>query len=434
MYEFEKKYPEAYMRQVLALARQGEGKVSPNPMVGCIVVKDGEIIATGCHEQYGGYHAERNALLRCKEDPEGAELYVNLEPCCHYGKTPPCTEIIIEKKISKVYVGCLDPNPKVAGKGIKILQEHGILVETGILGQECRALNEVFFHYMETKLPFLAMKYAMTLDGKIACETGDSKWVTGEEARAYVHRLRNRYRGIMAGIGTVLADDPLLNCRMEGGRDPIRIICDSKLRIPLGSQIVKTAPQIETIVAWNPQAAEQWHLQQGATGGNSESTPKEMPDFGQKGTDKGSFREKVQKLIQQGITLLEIPMQPQKIAAQNNPPKTQQAMHLADCQPAVQKLQPQLSLPELFRQLASRGIDSILLEGGGTLNASALQEGLVQRAYAFIAPKLVAGAAAKSPIEGSGIPRMEDAVKLRDLEITRFGEDLCMTGRIAGKA
>lgn len=434
MYEFEKKSPEAYMRQVLALARQGEGKVSPNPMVGCIVVKDGEIIATGCHEQYGGYHAERNALLRCKEDPEGAELYVNLEPCCHYGKTPPCTEIIIEKKIRKVYVGCLDPNPKVAGKGIKILQEHGILVETGILEQECRALNEVFFHYMETKLPFLAMKYAMTLDGKIACETGDSKWVTGEEARAYVHRLRNRYRGIMAGIGTVLADDPLLNCRMEGGRDPIRIICDSKLRIPLGSQIVKTAPQIETIVAWNPQAAEQWHLQQVATGGNSEGTPKEMPDFGQKGTDKGSIREKVQKLIQQGITLLEIPMQPQKIAAQNNPPKTQQAMYLADCQPAILEPQPQLSLPELFRQLASRGIDSILLEGGGTLNASALQEGLVQRAYAFIAPKLVAGAAAKSPIEGSGIPRMEDAVKLRNLEITRFGEDLCMTGRIAGKA
>ena len=198
--------PEDYMQMVLELARRGEGKVSPNPMVGCVVVKEGRVIATGYHEAYGGYHAERNALLHCTEDPTGAELYVNLEPCCHYGKTPPCTEIILEKKIKKVYVGCLDSNPKVAGKGIEILREHGVSVETGILEQECRALNEVFFHYMEQKMPFVAMKYAMTLDGKIACETGDSKWVTEAETRGYVQRLRNRYRGIMAGIGTVLAE------------------------------------------------------------------------------------------------------------------------------------------------------------------------------------------------------------------------------------
>lgn len=392
-----KKSPEGYMRQVLELARKGEGKVSPNPMVGCVVVKDGDVIATGYHEQYGGYHAERNALLNCREDTEGAELYVNLEPCCHYGKTPPCTEIIMEKKIRKVYVGCLDSNPKVAGKGVKILQEHGIAVETGLLEQECRALNEVFFHYMEQKLPFAAMKYAMTLDGKIACETGDSKWVTGEEARAYVQRLRNRYRGIMAGIGTVLADDPMLNCRMEGGRHPIRIICDSRLRIPLDSQIVKTSRQIETIVAWNPKSAECWRMQKPAGGQGAE---------GQGTYAKiGSFEDKAKKLTQNGVRLLEIPDQPQG----------------------------QLCLPELFQQLAGRGIDSILLEGGGTLNASALQAGLVQRVYAFIAPKLVAGAAAKSPIEGSGVLKMADAVRLADLEITRFGEDLCMTGRIARK-
>lgn len=376
------KTPEYYMRKALELAKQGEGKVSPNPMVGCVVVKDGRVIATGYHKEYGGFHAERNALLNCTEEADGAELYVNLEPCCHYGKTPPCTEIIIEKKIKKVYVGCLDSNPKVAGQGIQILREHGILVETGILEHECRALNEVFFHYMEHKLPFLAMKYAMTLDGKIACETGDSKWITGEEARAYVQRLRNRYQGIMAGIGTVLADNPMLNCRMEGGRNPVRIICDSRLRIPIDSQIVKTASQIETIVAFHPKEAEQYRTKPGAE----------------------SLEETKQKLERQGMILLEIPA------------KGPQAIDLS----------------QLLQKLAERGIDSILLEGGGTLNASALQEGLIQRVYAFIAPKLVAGANAKSPVEGSGISFMRDAVRLEDTQVIRFGEDLCMTGRVNG--
>ncbi len=373
------KTPEDYMRQVLDLAVQGAGKVSPNPMVGCVVVKNGKTVAAGYHEQYGGYHAERNALKDCQEDLEGTELYVNLEPCCHYGKTPPCTEIIIEKKIGKVYVGCTDSNPKVAGKGIQILREHGILVETGILEQECRDLNEVFFHYMEHGTPFVAMKYAMTLDGKIACETGDSRWVTGEEARTYVQCLRNRYRGIMAGIGTVLSDDPMLNCRMEGGRNPVRIICDSRLRIPLDSQIVKTSSEIETIVAWNPREAARW-------GSQTEET--------------------VKKLEQQGVNLLEVPLKEQ---------------------------QNQLNLCYLLQKLADRGIDSILLEGGGTLNASFLQEGLVQRVYGFIAPKLVAGAQAKSPVEGRGISRMKDAVELQQTEVMRYGKDLCITGRIGGK-
>lgn len=389
----QKKTPEDYMRQVLALARQGEGKVSPNPMVGCVVVKNGTVIAEGYHEKYGGFHAERNALQNCQEDTEGAELYVNLEPCCHYGKTPPCTEIIIEKKIKKVYVGCLDSNPKVAGKGVQILQEHGISVQTGILEQECRALNEVFFHYMETKMPFLAMKYAMTLDGKIACETGDSKWVTGEESRNYVQCLRNRCRGIMAGIGTVLADDPMLNCRMEGGRNPVRIICDSRLRIPLDSQIVKTASEIETIIAWNPAKAFAWR----------EQSMEELTVFSEK---RKTVEEIKQELESHGVFLLEVPS----------------------------GTDGELELSYLLGQLAERGIDSILLEGGGTLNASALRANLVQRVYAFIAPKLVAGADAKSPVEGSGISRMKDAVRLEDLEVIRFGEDLCMTGRLTVKS
>lgn len=376
--------PEDYMRQALDLARQGEGKVSPNPMVGCVVVKEGRLIASGYHEVYGGFHAERNALMHCQEDTEGAELYVTLEPCCHYGKTPPCTEIIIEKKIKKVYIGCLDSNPQVAGNGVRILQEHGILVETGILEQECRKLNEVFFYYMEQKMPFLAMKYAMTLDGKIACETGDSRWVTGEESRVYVQKLRNRYRGIMAGIGTALADNPLLNCRMEGGRNPVRIICDAKLRIPIDSQIVKTSPQIETIIAWNPAAAETWREQNNV---------------------RESLEETGKYLKNQNITLLEVP------------------------EKEVDGIR-QLDLHVLLQKLAERGIDSILLEGGGTLNASALHEHLVQRVYAFIAPKLIAGAAAKSPVEGRGILRMQDAVKLQDVEMSVYGEDICITGVI----
>ena len=404
--------PEDYMQMVLELARRGEGKVSPNPMVGCVVVKEGRVIATGYHEAYGGYHAERNALLHCTEDPTGAELYVNLEPCCHYGKTPPCTEIILEKKIKKVYVGCLDSNPKVSGKGIEILREHGVAVETGILEQECRALNEVFFHYMEQKMPFVAMKYAMTLDGKIACETGDSKWVTEAETRGYVQRLRNRYRGIMAGIGTVLADDPMLNCRLKGGRNPVRIICDARLRIPWDSQIVATAKEIETIIVWNYQAAEQFYsMDKDAEHPKEEKQRQEHTKETQRRDPKAYQRipdrltETMVYLENKGITLLE------------NPLKSGTTV-------------PQLDLKVLFGQLAARGIDSILLEGGGTLNASALRQNLVQRVYAFIAPKLVAGANAKTPVEGEGISYMKDAVKLEHIQVSLFGVDICVSGRV----
>lgn len=404
--------PEDYMQMVLELARRGEGKVSPNPMVGCVVVKEGRVIATGYHEAYGGYHAERNALLHCTEDPTGAELYVNLEPCCHYGKTPPCTEIILEKKIKKVYVGCLDSNPKVSGKGIEILREHGVAVETGILEQECRALNEVFFHYMEQKMPFVAMKYAMTLDGKIACETGDSKWVTEAETRGYVQRLRNRYRGIMAGIGTVLADDPMLNCRLKGGRNPVRIICDARLRIPWDSQIVATAKEIETIIVWNYQAAEQFYsMDKDAEHPKEEKQRQEHTKETQRRDHKACQRipdrltETMVYLENKGITLLE------------NPLKSGTTV-------------PQLDLKVLFGQLAARGIDSILLEGGGTLNASALRQNLVQRVYAFIAPKLVAGANAKTPVEGEGISYMKDAVKLEHIQVSLFGVDICVSGRV----
>ncbi len=362
---------EEYMRRALELARKGEGHTSPNPMVGCVVVKDGRIISEGYHEKYGEFHAERNALTRCTEDTAGADLYVTLEPCCHQGKTPPCTDIIIEKKIARVFVGSMDSNPLVAGKGVQILRDHGIYVETGILDAECRKLNEVFYHYIATKTPFVVMKYAMTLDGKIACATGDSKWVTGEIARTQVHRMRGRYRGIMVGIGTVLADDPMLNCRVEGGVDPVRIICDSNLHIPTESQIVKTASDIETIVACSQEALESERKQ-----------------------------EKIRRLKEAGIQII----------------GTEGAHGV--------------NLVELMKKLGGQNIDSILLEGGGTLNASALEDGIVNKVYAYIAGKLIGGMDARSPVEGMGVDRMADAITLQNMEIEKLGDDFCIVGYV----
>ena len=230
-----------YMLRAIQLAKKGEGWTNPNPMVGAVIVKDGKIIGEGYHKKYGELHAERNAIASLTESAEGAVIYVTLEPCCHHGKTPPCTEAIIEQKIRKVVIGSRDPNPKVAGKGVQMLREAGVTVVEDFMREECDQLNPVFFHYITMKTPYVVMKYAMTLDGKIATKTGASKWITGESARKEVQHMRHQYMGIMAGIGTVLADDPMLNVRVEGWKSPVRIVCDSKLRIPPGSQIVKSA-------------------------------------------------------------------------------------------------------------------------------------------------------------------------------------------------
>lgn len=362
---------EEYMRRALELARKGEGHTSPNPMVGCVVVKDGRIISEGYHEKYGEFHAERNALTRCTEDTAGADLYVTLEPCCHQGKTPPCTDIIIEKKIARVFVGSMDSNPLVAGKGVQILRNHGIYVETGILDAECRKLNEVFYHYIATKTPFVVMKYAMTLDGKIATKTGASKWITGEAARAEVQHMRHRYMGIMAGIGTVIADDPMLNVRVEGWKSPIRILCDSGLRIPLDGQIVKSAGKYRTIVAY---------------------------------ADSENTEAKRKRLHEMGVETIWCP-------DENN----------------------QVDLKKLMRYLGEEGIDSILLEGGGTLNDSALRAGIVQEVQAFIAPKLFGGMNSKTPVEGIGVRFPSEAVKLKCTDICQIGEDIRITCQVCGK-
>lgn len=366
---------EKYMRRAIELAKKGSGHVNPNPLVGAVIVRDGEIIGEGYHECYGQLHAERNAIANAKKrgnSLEGSTIYVTLEPCCHYGKTPPCTEAIIEEKIARVVVGSDDPNPLVSGKGFQMLREKGIEVIPHFLKEECDAMNHVFFHYIRTGTPYVAMKYAMTMDGKIACYTGDSKWVTGEESRAHVQTLRNHYKGIMAGIGTVLADDPMLNCRIEGGRDPIRIIADSHLRIPIDSQLVRTAGQQPLIVACLPDADE----------------------------------EKAAQLQEKGVEVLRIP-----------------GVTTADI---TEEQKEVISLPILMKELGARKIDGILLEGGGQLNESALQAGIVDRIYCYIAPKIFGGAQAKTPVEGQGLTRAADAWQFNRIGMQEFGQDILL--------
>ena len=366
---------EKYMRRAIKLAKKGSGHVNPNPLVGAVIVREGEIIGEGYHECYGQLHAERNAIANAKKrgnSLEGSTIYVTLEPCCHYGKTPPCTEAIIEEKIARVVVGSDDPNPLVSGKGFQMLREKGIEVIPHFLKEECDAMNHVFFHYIRTGTPYVAMKYAMTMDGKIACYTGDSKWVTGEESRAHVQTLRNHYKGIMAGIGTVLADDPMLNCRIEGGRDPIRIIADSHLRIPMDSQLVRTAGQQPLIVACLPDADE----------------------------------EKAAQLQEKGVEVLRIP-----------------GVTTADI---TEEQKEVISLPVLMKELGARKIDGILLEGGGQLNESALQAGIVDRIYCYIAPKIFGGAQAKTPVEGQGLTRAADAWQFKRIGMQEFGQDILL--------
>ena len=366
---------EKYMRRAIELAKKGSGHVNPNPLVGAVIVRDGEIIGEGYHECYGQLHAERNAIANAKKrgnSLEGSTIYVTLEPCCHYGKTPPCTEAIIEEKIARVVVGSDDPNPLVSGKGFQMLREKGIEVIPHFLKEECDAMNHVFFHYIRTGTPYVAMKYAMTMDGKIACYTGDSKWVTGEESRAHVQTLRNHYKGIMAGIGTVLAEDPMLNCRIEGGRDPIRIITDSHLRIPMDSQLVRTAGQQPLIVACLPDADE----------------------------------EKAAQLQEKGVEVLRIP-----------------GVTTADI---TEEQKEVISLPVLMKELGARKIDGILLEGGGQLNESALQAGIVDRIYCYIAPKIFGGAQAKTPVEGQGLTRAADAWQFNRIGMQEFGQDILL--------
>lgn len=366
---------EQFMKRAIELAKQGSGWTAPNPLVGAVVVKNGRVIGDGYHRKYGELHAERNALAACTEDPAGATLYVTLEPCCHYGKTPPCTEIIIEKKIAKVVIGSRDPNPKVAGKGARILREHGIEVVEDYMREACDALNPVFFHYITTKTPYVVLKFAMTLDGKIATRTGASKWITGEAARNHVHQLRGRYAGILAGIGTVLEDDPMLNCRIDGAHQPLRIILDSHLRIPMGSRLVRSAKEYPLLIVCN------------------EST-----------RDREEGTNRIQKLEEAGAKVWTLP-------EKNGHP----------------------DLNVLMQRLGEEKIDSVLIEGGGTVNEAALKAHIVHHVYAYIAPKIFGGEDAKTPVEGSGIRLPQECANLRLAKITVLLNDMLLEYDVEGE-
>ena len=352
--------PTDYMKLAIEEAKKGEGFTNPNPMVGAVIVKNGTILNKDYHHRCGEFHAERNAILNCRKNPDGAELYVTLEPCCHFGKTPPCTEIILESGIKKVYIGSMDPNPLVAGQGANLLRQHGLEVVTGICERECRELNRVFFHFIQHKTPYVVMKYAMTADGKIATRTGASKWITGEAARERVQMSRHKYMGIMVGVGTILADNPSLTCRLEGRRSPVRIICDTNLRTPLTAEVVKTADQVPTILAT--------------------------------ALDDEKKAEPYQKL---GCRILTVPLDGEH-----------------------------LDLKILMQKLGALGIDGILLEGGAELNYSALKSGIVHAVEMYVAPKMFGGVHAKTPEEGMGVSLPKEAFFLCNPRMRQIEEDL----------
>jgi diaminohydroxyphosphoribosylaminopyrimidine deaminase/5-amino-6-(5-phosphoribosylamino)uracil reductase len=358
---------EKYMKIALDLAEKGRGLVSPNPVVGAVIVKKGKIIGEGYHKMYGEDHAEVDAFKNADEEVEGAVMYVTLEPCSHYGKTPPCADLIIKKKISKVIIGTLDPNPLVAGNGVKKLKEAGIEVKVGVLEDECRKVNEIFMKYISEKTPFVLMKTAMSLDGKISTYTGESRWISGEESRKQVHELRAKYSAIMVGVNTVIQDDPELTCRIEGGRNPIRVILDSKLRIPITSKIVESAKEIKTIVVATNKA------------------PKK----------NGIMLEK------KGINIL-----------------------------LTNEIEGRVDIKDLMKKLGELNIDSVLLEGGSSLNFSALEQEIVDKVQIYIAPILLGGDMSKSTVGGKGVEHLKDAFRLKNIITQTVGEDLLIEGYV----
>ena len=349
-----------YMARALQLALRGAGHTRPNPMVGAVLVKDGRIIGEGWHKQYGGPHAEVNAFASATEDPEGATLYVSLEPCSHYGKTPSCADLIIRKKVARVVAALEDPNPLVSGRGFRKLRANGIRVTVGVLAEEARHINDVFLTYVTRKRPFVLYKAAMSLDGKIACHTGESQWISSEKSREEVQRLRGILSGIMVGAGTVIADNPRLTCRMEEYENPARIIVDGKLRVPLESRIFHE-PGRNIILT----------------------------------TSEASL-EKKKALENLGVELIE--------ADSEEPGK--------------------VDLKSAMLALGIKGIDGILLEGGPTLAASALEAGIIDAVRFYIAQKIIGGREAPSPFAGTGAAHMNEVVPLTDAVYGTSGDDL----------
>lgn len=359
-----------FMRMALALALKGRGAVNPNPLVGAVIVNEGIVVGRGWHKQFGGPHAEVEALHDAGVRALGSTIYVTLEPCSHYGKTPPCALALIEAQVSRVVIASLDPNPLVAGRGIDILKQAGIAVETGVLDDLARYQNRVFRKYIQTGLPYVMLKSAMTLDGKIATTSGDSRWVSGEQSRAMVHAWRNEFKAIMVGINTVLKDDPMLNTRLvDGGcRNPVRIVLDSLARIPMDCRLVNSAREIPLWLIVTSKASE----------------------------------EKLSQLRDHGVMVVKSSVEEDG----------------------------KIDLRWLMHTLGDKNIDSVLLEGGGELNYSALATGIVDEVAQFIAPKIVGGGTSLTPVGGQGISLMRDAISTGHMRVTKVGDDVLINSEL----
>lgn len=356
---------EKYMMLALELAEKGRGKVEPNPMVGAVLVKNNEIIGTGYHQIFGGAHAEVHAIHEGGANCKGATLYVSMEPCAHYGKTAPCVDAIVKAGIGKVIAAIIDPNPITSGKGIRKLKEAGIEIKLGVMEFQAMKLNASFFKLMQQGLPYVIVKWAMSLDGKIATHTGDSKWITCEESRVYAHKVRGQVDGILVGINTVLRDDPLLTCRLEGGRNPKRIIIDSNASLPLHSRLLKTIHESEIVVA----------------------------------VSRNALPERIKKLRQLGCEVIQ-----------------------------TNTMSGRVDLQELFRQLGEMKMTNILVEGGSRVITAVLEDCLADKVIVFIAPIIIGGQGANSPVLGKGIDAIAESVKVNEITIKRFSDDVVIEG------
>jgi diaminohydroxyphosphoribosylaminopyrimidine deaminase/5-amino-6-(5-phosphoribosylamino)uracil reductase len=365
-----------YMARALNLARLGEGSTSPNPLVGAVVAKEGEIVGEGYHQKYGGPHAEVFALEQAGEKAQGADIYVTLEPCSHFGKTPPCAQKVIDSGIKRAVVAVIDPNPEVAGRGVKMLREAGVEVEVGLFKEKAEALNEVFLKYIQSDYPFVYLKKAQTLDGYIASRSGDSKWITNSEARLEGHKLRHQVDAIMVGIGTVLADNPSLTARLEDkkGIDPQRIILDPLLDMPLSAKIINQDSTADTVII---------------------SSSKFPPARAAAALKK---KEKLLKMDRVQLITLET-------GADNY-----------------------FDLRKVLKELHKRKISSILVEGGAKLSYSILKEGLVDKFYYFIAPKIYGGSDGIASFCGRGPELMSDSAELKIIEQKSLGDNLLLIG------
>lgn len=364
------------MRLAIEEAKKAEAYAHPNPQVGAVIVRDGEVLAKGYHHKCGDLHAERDALKVAREnniDLSGSTIYVTLEPCCHFGKQPPCTQAIIESGIKRVVIGSRDPNPLVDGKGVKILEEAGIEVIQDFLRSECDAINHVFFHYIKYKTPYIITKYAMSADGEVCCTAGESKWVTGSVARENVHKSRANAMAILTGIGTVVKDDPMLNVRLDDGKNhyqPQRIVLDSNLQISLESQLVQTAKEIPVTVVCTENSDEK-------------------------------ILQKKQQLEEKSVQVL---------------------VH-------KKSADGKIDLKSLFAEFGAKGIDSIFVESGGNLNGSLFfPENLVNELQVYIAPKIFGNCenAVHSPVRGKGVDFPKDAVISAKPEVEFFGDDVLL--------